>query len=182
VRSSGHARRAALADRPQRGYDRPISEDAAANRAVIDRFYEAFARKDHAAMGACYAPDASFSDPVFQDLRGDEVRAMWRMLCERGTDLELSHSEVEAEGDCGSAHWVADYTFSGTGREVHNEIEASFRFADGLIAEHTDSFDLWLWTRQALGPVGMIAGWSPPLQNKVRGQARENLRAFMAAG
>ena len=159
-----------------------MAEPAASHEALIDRFYSAFARRDHETMGACYADDARFSDPVFQDLRGDEVRAMWRMLCTRGIDLELTYSDVTASADTGSAHWEADYTFSGTGRHVHNVIEAEFRFADGLIAEHEDSFDLWAWTRQALGPVGLLAGWSPPLQNKVRGQARENLRAFMADG
>jgi ketosteroid isomerase-like protein len=159
-----------------------VAEDAAANAELIDRFYAAFARRDHETMAACYAPDARFSDPVFQDLRGEEVPAMWRMLCERGRDLELSHSRVQAEGDRGSAHWEADYTFSRTGRRVHNEIDAAFRFRDGLIAEHSDEFDLWRWTRQALGPVGVLLGWAPPLQSKVRGQARQGLDEFMAAG
>ena len=153
---------------------------AADNEALIDRFYSAFARRDHETMAACYAQDATFTDPVFQDLRGEEVRAMWRMLCERGIDLRLEHSEVRADEDRGSAHWAADYTFSGTGRPVHNEIDAGFRFADGLIVEHVDSFDLWRWARQALGPIGLVAGWAPPLQNRIRAQARENLRAFMA--
>ena len=159
-----------------------MAADAVANEALIDRFYSAFAQRDHETMAACYTANPSFSDPVFPDLQGEEVRAMWRMLCKRGLDLELTHSDVHADGDRGSAHWVAHYTFSGTDRHVVNEIDASFRFEDGLIAEHTDRFNLWRWTRQALGPVGVVAGWSPPLQNKVRGQARENLRAFMAAG
>ena len=157
-----------------------MAEDAAANAALIERFYDAFARRDSATMGACYAPDAQFSDAVFRDLRGDEVPGMWRMLCERGTDLEVGHSDVAAEGDRGSARWWADYTFSATGRPVHNEIQAAFRFKDGLIAEHEDSFGLWRWTRQALGPVGLVAGWSPPVQNKVRNQARETLDVFLA--
>ena len=76
---------------------------------------------------------------------------MWRMLCKRGLDLELTHSDVQADDERGSARWAADYTLSGTGRAVHNEIEASFRFRDGLIAEHVDRFDLWRWSRQALG-------------------------------
>jgi ketosteroid isomerase-like protein len=159
-----------------------VAEDAAANAELIERFYGAFARRDHEAMGACYAPDARFSDPVFRDLRGDEVRAMWRMLCERGRDLELTHSRVRTEGERGSAHWEADYTFSGTGRRVHNVIDADFRFRDGLIAEHTDRFDLWRWARQALGPAGALMGWAPPLQSRIRGQARRSLDEFMAAG
>ena len=47
-------------------------------------FYEAFQRRDHAGMIACYHPLIRFSDPVFTNLRSDEARAMWHMLCERG--------------------------------------------------------------------------------------------------
>jgi uncharacterized protein (TIGR02246 family) len=151
------------------------------NASLIDRFYEAFARGDAETMAACYAPDASFSDPVFQDLHGAEVTSMWRMLSEGATDLEVVHRDVRVEGDRGSAHWDADYTFTATGRPVHNEIDASFVFRDGLIAEHVDRFDFWKWTRQALGPVGIALGWSPPVQNKVRSQARSRLDEFMAS-
>ena len=154
--------------------------DFAANIAVINRLYEAFARADGETMAACYAPDAHFSDPVFTDLNGPEVGSMWRMLCERAEDLEVVHSEVAADDARGSAHWEADYTFR-TGRKVHNVIEASFRFENGLIANHTDSFDLWAWTRQALGPVGIVLGWSPPVQGKIRNEADAGLREFMAA-
>ena len=157
-----------------------MESGSAANAALINRFYEAFARRDHETMASCYTADATFSDAVFRDLRGDEVTAMWRMLCVRGTDLTLTHSGVAADGKHGSAHWDADYTFSATGRPVHNSIDASFTFRDGLIAEHVDSFDLWKWTRQALGPVGVLLGWSPPVQGKVRAQAREALDEFIA--
>ncbi|HEX2127620.1 MAG TPA: nuclear transport factor 2 family protein [Solirubrobacterales bacterium] len=157
-----------------------MAEAPVANAVLIERFYEAFGRRDHATMAACYAPDATFSDPVFRDLQGDEVRAMWRMLCERGTDLEIAYRDVTTEGDRGSAHWDADYTFSATGRRVHNSIDARFVFRDGLIAEHVDTFDLWAWTRQALGPAGLLLGWSPPLQSKVRTEARANLERFIA--
>jgi ketosteroid isomerase-like protein len=159
-----------------------VPDEQAANAALIDRFYEAFSRRDSETMAGCYAPDATFSDPVFQDLRGAEVTSMWRMLCERGTDLEVTHSDVRSKDDRGSAHWDAHYTFSPTGRRVHNSINATFVFRDGLIAEHVDSFDLWRWARQALGPSGVALGWAPPVRNKIRSQARENLREFMAAG
>ncbi|HEX2468624.1 MAG TPA: nuclear transport factor 2 family protein [Solirubrobacterales bacterium] len=159
-----------------------MAEDAAANAAMIERFYAAFGRRDHAEMGNCYIGDVRFSDPAFGELHGPEVRAMWRMLCERGTDLEISFRDVEAHDDRGSAHWAADYTFSATGRKVHNEIDAGFRFRDGLIAEHDDRFSLWRWSRQALGPTGLLLGWSPIVRSKVNSQARSNLREYMAGG
>jgi ketosteroid isomerase-like protein len=157
-----------------------VAEDPAANAALIERFYSAFGRRDHTEMGRCYAPDARFSDPAFGELRGEEVPAMWRMLCQRGEDLEVRYRDVEAHDDRGSAHWDADYTFTATGRKVHNEIDASFRFRDGLIAEHDDRFSLWRWSRQALGPTGLVLGWSPVVRSRINEQARENLRAFMA--
>jgi hypothetical protein len=104
---------------------------------------------------------------------------MWRMLCGRATDLKIVHSAVTADADSGSAHWDADYTFS-TGRAVHNRIDATFKFSDGLIADHRDEFDLYAWARQALGPLGLLLGWSPPVHGKIRGQARQGLDEFMA--
>ena len=149
------------------------------NAELIERFYAAFARHDGDAMAACYAPGAHFSDPVFTDLRGEEPGAMWRMLTGRATDLEVTLAEHEAGDDRGSAHWLADYTFS-TGRRVHNDVRAEFRFDDGLIAEHRDSFSFYAWARQALGPTGVALGWTPIVKGKVRRQARAGLDDLLA--
>jgi limonene-1,2-epoxide hydrolase len=130
-------------------------------------------------MGECYHPSVKFSDPVFTDLHGDEARAMWHMLCERGKDLEVSFDSVHADDTSGSARWQARYTI-GKGRRVHNFVEASFTFEDDKIIEHRDDFDLWQWTRMAIGPIGTFAGWSAPVQNKVRGSAAAGLRSFIA--
>ena len=147
---------------------------------IVTRFYDAFSRRDGRAMAACYAPDARFSDPVFPDLRGDEPGAMWRMLTERGQDLQVRLVSHGVEAESGAANWVADYTFSQTGRRVHNDVQAAFKFSDGLIAEHRDQFSFYGWARQALGPVGLALGWTPLVRAKVRGQAAEGLRQFMA--
>ena len=158
-----------------------MSGDSAGNAALINRFYEAFARRDAEAMVACYAPNVRFADPAFGELHGDDARAMWRMLIERGKDLEVVHSTVVTDDEGrGSAHWDADYTFSATGRKVHNSVNARFRFEGGLIAEHEDSFDLYRWARQALGPVGLLLGWTPMVQKKIRSGARESLTEYMS--
>ena len=131
-------------------------------------------------MAACYAPDAHFSDPVFQDLRGDEPGAMWRMLTGGSTDLRVELLEHDADDETGSARWLAHYTFTQTGRHVDNDVRASFRFRDGQIAEHRDDFSFYGWARQALGPMGLLLGWTPLVQGRVRTQARERLEAFRA--
>lgn len=150
------------------------------NAALIQSFYEAFQRRDGAGMAAAYHPQATFSDPVFPALSGARVGGMWRMLCGRATDLEIEFSGIEADDKVGKAHWEAHYTFSTTGRKVHNIIDASFAFQDGLIVQHVDDFDFWRWSRQALGASGVLLGWTPIVRNKVRDQAGRGLEKFLA--
>jgi ketosteroid isomerase-like protein len=147
------------------------------NAALLERFYSAFDARDGATMAASYTADAVFSDPVFGELRGDEPGRMWVMLTGRAQDLRIELVEHEAGDERGSARWLADYTFAATGRKVHNDVRAEFRFRDGLIAEHRDAFSFFAWSRQALGPAGLALGWTPLLQRKVRGQARAGLAA-----
>jgi len=149
-----------------------------ANEDLIRRFYTAFQQRDAAAMTACYALDVQFSDPVFTELHGSQAGLMWKMLCERGKDLKIEFGDVRADGATGSAHWEAWYTFSTTGRKVHNVIDATFEFRNGVIAKHSDSFDLYRWSRQALGPAGLLLGWTPLLQNKVRAMAAKGLADY----
>jgi ketosteroid isomerase-like protein len=150
------------------------------NAELIRRLYAAFGERDGGAMAALYAPDARFSDPVFPDLKGEEPGAMWRMLTGRADDLKIELLEHEADDDRGSARWIADYTFTQTGRPVTNDVRATFRFAQGLIAEHRDDFDFHRWSRQALGTPGMLLGWTPILRASVRRRARAGLDEFMA--
>jgi uncharacterized protein len=150
------------------------------NELLIESFYAAFAERDGAGMEACYTPDVRFSDPVFTELHGAEAGAMWRMLTERATDLRVELLEREAEDGQGSARWRATYTFTQTGRPVGNDVRASLRFADGLIAEHVDDFDFYRWARQALGPTGLLLGWTPLIRSAVRRRARAGLEEFLA--
>jgi ketosteroid isomerase-like protein len=130
-------------------------------------------------MASCYHPDVHFSDPVFPDLHGDEVRAMWHMLCDQGQDLVVRASDIAVEDDTGSALWQATYTFTPTGRMVHNHIAASFTFSDGKIIRHVDSFDLWRWLRMAVGVSGLLIGWSGSAKAKVRQTGEAGLERFL---
>ena len=78
---------------------------AADHQALIARFYDALGRRDAAAMAACYAPDATFTDPVFGRLDAAGAAAMWRMLCARGKDLRVEASGIQADAERGRAHW-----------------------------------------------------------------------------
>lgn len=147
---------------------------------VIRALYHGLQRRDVAAIAACYHPEAVFRDEVF-DLRGRRVPAMWHMLVEGGKDMAIEFRDVRSEGERGSAHWEARYSFSSTGRKVHNVIESEFRFEDGLIVEQRDRFPFWRWSRMALGMPGLLLGWTPFLRAKVRKRAAANLAKFLTA-
>ena len=153
----------------------------------IQELYAAFAQLDSGRMAACYADDASFVDEAF-DLKGKtEIMGMWGMLCDavksKGQDVwKLEFSRIEASGKSGRAHWEPTYRFTATGRMVHNVIDAEFTFDDkGQILTHRDRFDFWRWSRQALGALGWLLGWSPLLRRKVRDQANAGLRKYLRA-
>jgi ketosteroid isomerase-like protein len=148
---------------------------------LIERFYTAFQKGDYSTMKECYHPQATFRDPVFLELSATEVRAMWQMLLTSARDLVVAFRGVTANTKEGSVHWEAWYTFSRTGRKVHNSIESRMQFRDGKIFRHVDSFSFWRWSQQALGISGLVLGWTPIVQNKVRKTAKRSLEKFMAA-
>jgi len=147
------------------------------NKALIETFYSAFQKKDYKTMAECYHPDAYFRDEAFE-LNGKKVGAMWHMLCERGADMKMTFSVKEEQGKI-SAHWEPTYTFSQTGRFVHNIIDAEFEFKDGKIIKHIDRFNFWHWSRQSLGLPGIILGWSSLLRKKVSTMAGASLKKFI---
>ena len=93
---------------------------------------------------------------------------------------QVTFHSVQADAASASATWEAVYTFPKTGRPVHNKVQASFELRDGLIVRHRDDFDLYRWTRMALGPVGAVLGWTPIMQNQVRAQSAALLRRYRA--
>lgn len=151
------------------------------NEKLITTFYQAFSNRDFATMAACYGPKARFTDPVFRDLDRLEVSAMWHMLCDQGSDLAIAFSDVSADDRTGAAHWEPSYSFGAKSRSVHNTIDATFTFEDGKIVEHIDTFDLWRWSRMALGLPGVLTGWSGPTKTRIQKTANASLRRFIDA-
>jgi ketosteroid isomerase-like protein len=150
------------------------------NRALIRTLYDSLDRHDGEGMAACYAPTAQFRDPAFGELSGAEAGDMWRMLTGRAEDLSVELADHDANDETGTAHWIAHYTFTDTGRPVVNDVRARFRFAAGLIVEHVDEFSFFGWSRQALGPLGLALGWTPLLPILVRRRTRGRIDAFRA--
>lgn len=144
----------------------------------IEKFYSAFAQKDWQTMQSCYHPNVVFEDPAFGQLKGDDARKMWKMLCEQGKDLQLEFSNISCNETTGKAHWEAKYTFSKTGRKVHNIIDAKFELKEGLIIKHTDTFNLHKWASQALGLTGRLFGGTKFFKKKLNAQTSAILKKY----
>jgi ketosteroid isomerase-like protein len=151
-------------------------------KSIVEKFYMAFTNLDAETMASCYAENVVFEDPAFGVLKGEHAKNMWRMLCEsqKGKGFKVEFSNVFADEKTGSAHWEAFYTFSQTGRKVHNKIDAHFEFENGLIVKHTDVFDLHSWAKQALGFKGFLLGGTAFFKKKLQAQTNRLLQKYEA--
>jgi ketosteroid isomerase-like protein len=120
------------------------------NATVPHRLFTALNNDDHATMAVCYHPEATFHDIAFHLQRRPRIHGMWHMICER-SNVKATFEIVRADDREGCVNLVDDYTFSDTGKPVHNVIESRFRFKDNLIVEHTDFCDPRAWATMALG-------------------------------
>jgi hypothetical protein len=150
------------------------------NHETLNTFYEAFSKKDHATMRTFYKPESTFRDPVFTLSDGKQAADMWEMLCTRGKDMTMEYEILDVTDTGGKVRWEARYTFSTTGRMVHNIVESTLVLKDGKIIQHVDVFDFWRWTRQALGVPGALLGWSGFMKNKVQTTAMDGFKQFVA--
>lgn len=147
---------------------------------LIVSFYTAFQDLDAETMANCYHDDVIFEDPAFGILKGQRAGNMWRMLCatQKGKDFKLTYSKVKSDEKIGSAQWEAFYTFTKTNRKIHNTVYAQFEFHEGKFIKHVDDFDLYSWSKQALGFKGAVLGKTLFFKNKIRYNTHRMLNKF----
>ena len=150
------------------------------NEALLNKFYTYFQQRDPDSMTACYHPEIVFSDPIFQTLKGGRAIAMWHMLIGSSKDMKVTFSDIKADDQQGTAHWEATYSYGPAQRQMHNIVNAQFRFQDGKILVHQDTFDLTKWAAQALGIPGRLFGWTPFIQQTIRNKAAQALDSYIA--
>lgn len=146
---------------------------------VLREFYSAFKKGNYNQMIEFYHNEATFEDPAFGVLNSQEVKLMWTMLMSRpDSNLTVQFTDAHIAGNSGSLYWTADYVFSGTGRQIHNKIKATFEFRDGKIYRHKDDFDLYNWACQALGWRGYVWGWTPFFKKQLQKKTRKMLQKY----
>lgn len=149
-------------------------------KSTLEAFYTAFSNLDAEAMVSCYHDSIIFKDPAFGTLQGERACNMWRMLInsQKGKDFSVSFSNITFNQEIGTAQWEAQYTFTQTGRKVHNKIDAQFEFLDGKISSHIDSFNLRKWASQAMGFKGQLLGGTSFFKKKLQAQTNRLLDIY----
>lgn len=152
-----------------------------ANAALLNKLFTALGAHDCATMMTCYHPRAHFRDIAFDCGGLDEIRGMWRMICEGLSNIEVLQFEVvDADDRAGFVRLVEKYTYASNEhslrRPVYNVIESRFLFEDGRILSQHDACDAKEWARQAMGGIaGFLAG---RLRLPRSIGARKKLKAF----
>ncbi|MGB5988742.1 MAG: nuclear transport factor 2 family protein [Marinifilaceae bacterium] len=150
------------------------------NNEVIKKFYTSFSDSNIKGMIECYHKEIVFIDPVFGKLKGERVIKMWEMLlAKKNKGNKISFSNIMASSEKGEANWVAEYIYGEDKRKIVNKISANFKFKEGKIIEHTDYFNLWKWTKQAMGPAGYLLGWSYFMRKQIQEKAKIRLEEFI---
>lgn len=147
------------------------------NQEIITQFYTAFQNGDSTAMVNCYHDDVVFTDPAFGKLKAEKAKAMWQMLLSKKEESEMSVSFKVLNDN--QADWIAHYKYGPNKKPVINTVTAIFEFKNGKISKHTDHFNLWKWSQQALGAPGYFLGWSSFMKNKIQKTTNSLLDKFM---
>ena len=93
---------------------------AHANKILLQRLFTSLDRHDRTTMAGCYDSAAKFTDIAFDLKNGKEIHAIWHMICEG--DIRTTFDVVHADDHTAEVNVIDDYTFSSTGRKVHNVI------------------------------------------------------------
>lgn len=145
---------------------------------TLQKFYTAFQNLEPEKMVESYHSEIEFEDPAFGKLSGAKAKNMWRMLCNSSKELEIMFSDVKCDDEKGSVNWEAKYTFSKTGRKIHNKIRSEFELKDGKIIKHKDNFSLYKWAIQAFGIKGILLGWTPIFKSKLNKETNKLLEIY----
>lgn len=150
------------------------------SKELIQEFYNSFAAGDAKGMIVCYHEDILFNDPAFGTLQGDRAKAMWEMLLsKKDAKPSIAYEILEVEDKSAKVFWTARYTYGPKKRKVVNRVTANFEFKDGKIIKHSDDFDLWTWSKQALGASGYLLGWTSFMRDQIQKKTGRLLSSYI---
>lgn len=152
---------------------------------LLARFFGALAARDAERLATCYHPLATYSSPVFPDLRGALPAAMWRLALARATDLRIDWDVAFADPRKAQVKWTGRWREGAAERRL--AVASTLSIWDGRIVRHVDEFRFPAFAAQTVGLSGRLLAWNGAwrrrLQRRLRARLEEEARAgALAAG
>ncbi|MFA5899664.1 MAG: nuclear transport factor 2 family protein [Hyphomicrobium sp.] len=149
-----------------------ITEELTSVRLVTEGLFLALRRRDATGVAACYDQDAVFSSPIIGDVRGADVEALWRAIFAATCDSTLSFTIVDLGLTSARVEGIAKYSLLASGRSVTSRFNSALHIRDLRVMQHDDNFDAWAWASMALGPTGLLLGWSKAWRRRMVANTR----------
>ncbi len=148
---------------------------------VIQRYFDAMAQGQWQAMARCYHDQASFADPLFPDLRGEQIVYHLHRLYEPNSQharkqIELTTHALFSEDRKAQVQW--ELRCIEAQRPVKLIGLSTFAIWDQFIVRHVDEFPFHHWARQTQGLAGALLGRLPFYQRRLQRSARSQLDAL----
>jgi len=114
---------------------------------IVQRFAEAFNRRDVEALLGCFTPAGSYHDLFFGPHEGQPaLREMFERMFREGRDYQWRMDTIVSEASRAAAEWTFSYTVSAAvprseGRRVRFRGMSVFELEDGRIAAYREYAD-----------------------------------------
>ncbi len=152
------------------------------NALIAYKLYEAFRTRNFPRIAECYHDNATYTSPFFDNLKKNEIVAMWKAFLLNDFNMELTHSNIVAEDvndQLGSANWEVKYTYWDTKQQVKVAIKTKLQFKAGKVIKHEDSFSFYLWAIQAYEIQGFLFGGLGFFRNKIKRKMYKNMEYWI---
>jgi len=126
---------------------------------IVQRFAEAFNRRDVGGLLACFTPDATYHDGFYGGHAGtDQLRAMFERMYREGRDYRWTMDRIVESATHAMAEWTFTYVVSdaiprSAGRAIRFRGMSVFELVDGKVAAYREHFDS--------GPALLQLGFAP---------------------
>jgi hypothetical protein len=152
------------------------------NALIAYKLYEAFRTRNFPIINECYHDNAIYNSPFFDNLKKNEIIAMWKSFLLNDFQMQLTHSNIVAEDvndQLGSANWEVKYIYWDTKQTIKVEIKSKLQFKAGKVFRHEDSFSFYLWAVQAYEIKGFLLGGLGFFRNKIKRKLYKNMEYWI---
>jgi hypothetical protein len=145
----------------------------------IETYFDAFSKGDYRTMRSLCDPKITFNDPVYTSLQGKSVFALHHFMAERRICPTITIRSISEKGNRVKVKWTNEYEYATYKTHISIDVRSIFHFEHTSIISQTDQYNLWKWSKMALGFTGTYLGWTPMFRSTLRRSSQQSLATFI---